>query len=70
MASPSANADALRRARARLAVLRHLRDELQITDPRTLNGREDHDVVRFAIDECLDEIDAEITAVRRDIGAL
>ena len=70
MTSPTDPALPLRYARARLAMLRHVRTELEILDPRTLNGKEDHDVMRLAIDVYLTEIDDEITGARTIIGRL
>lgn len=68
--SPTDPPGSLRYARARLAVLRHVRDELEITDPRTLNGKEDHDIIRAAICVQLVVLDDQIAAAHRAIGRL
>jgi hypothetical protein len=70
MPLPLPSPEALRAARAKLAVLRHVRDELAIIDPRTLNGREDHEYVRDAIEIHLTLLDVEILDVRRVVGSL
>jgi|1185.fasta_scaffold1987812_1 hypothetical protein len=67
---PPDPAFALRQARAKLTMLRHVRDELALVDPRTLNGREDADLVRDAIEVYLTLLDVEITDVRRIVTGL
>lgn len=62
--------DALPRARAKLAVLRHLRDHLTATDPRILDGREAEQLVRDVIEVQLVLLDTEILDLRRLITGL
>jgi hypothetical protein len=70
MPLPLPSPERLRQARAKLAVLRHVRDELAIVDPRTINGKEDHEHVRDAIEIHLTLLDVEILDTRRVVGAL
>lgn len=65
---PVTRADArLRYLRARLAVLRRAHDELSVIDSRTINGKEDRDDVRLALDVYLMDLDDEITRTRRAV---
>jgi hypothetical protein len=69
--APIEPAAALGHARAKLRVLRHVRDELQVTDPRALAqlDAEESDV-RHAIEIQLTLLDVEILDVRRVVGHL
>ena len=68
---PSDPATALGHARAKLRVLRHVRDELHITDPRALAQLDATESdVRHVIEIQLTLLDVEILDVRRVIGAL
>ena len=64
-------ASALGTARAKLRVLRHVRDELHATDPRALAQVDaEEDDVRHVIMIQLTLLDAEILDVRRVVGSL
>jgi ferredoxin-fold anticodon binding domain-containing protein len=68
---PSDPAAALGHARAKLRVLRHVRDELHVTDPRALAQLDaDESDVRHVIEIQLTLLDVEILDVRRVIGSL